>query len=197
MSTPWIVMVSALWAVVALVSIVMLGILARLTRLEAQLSTSSATEVLPSTVPALGKSLVELLDGAPPLLEPVTAAVLLFLSPTCAPCRYLGDELTGPRGARQGHDAQSAQVIVVTDAAQPPVYRAEGAIDRVVVQPPDKAFNKLFGIAMTPFGLAIDTEGVVCAAGVVNSLADVEALAARTSMAGEPNSGGTTFAIVR
>ena len=100
--------------------------------------------------------------------------IVLFLSSGCSPCTKLRTSLIAPENAPKLPN--DVKLIVVTDEwgagkySTPPFH---GCIVDTNTQ-----ISKGFGITSVPYGIALDSEGVVRATATPNSIEDVASLAA-------------------
>lgn len=162
MSAGWIALFVSLWLVVLLLVVLVLGLIRKVTALEADLNRG---EREPSHV------------GGPPLgvrAPPVTGhrelaslpdtergRVVLFLNSSCGACRRLaGDLRTADRTATtSGWDERDFDLVVVTDPNGCDAY-ADLDADAMVVQTGGE-LSRAWSVPGTPFAVAVDTGGVV------------------------------------
>lgn len=116
----------------------------------------------------------ETLDGttiALPLFQRPFLAI--FTSPDCQLCAAMRDALVT---VAQQHPGTG---VVVFCAGRPQVVRAWAGpladVAMVVADPKDR-IAAMYGIDATPFGIAIDANGIVRARGIVNDLQGLEGL---------------------
>jgi methylamine dehydrogenase accessory protein MauD len=138
--------------------------------------------------PELGSSLqprelVDLQGSAVRLPSAAAPALLLFASTTCRPCQKLRPELR-ELAARRG----SLEALVVCAGEQDEVRRWSAELDGRVRVVADRSGRLAldYGIALTPFCVAVDRFGTVRAKGIVNDGAGLERMADEAAAAGAP-----------
>jgi thiol-disulfide isomerase/thioredoxin len=167
----WIILVVLLWVTVVGLIVLVLGVSQRLAAVEAAGPGGPPLAELAGG-PAVGTSL-----GLLPAYQAVrnavaeAPAVLLFLSPTCGPCRQIAREMDAAERPAGG----PARIVVVTDEREPEAFQARGVVD-TVVSDPETALQTALSIRATPFGIAVDGEGVVRRTAVMTKLDDVAEL---------------------
>lgn len=174
MTTPWLILFIALWLTVLGETVLVLGLSKRLTALE-------STDV--ASAPASGASASVIPVGAPipraaadRLAIPSTdtairSSVILFLSPGCRPCLKLAELLRGHRLRRHGGD--DSELVIVSNQAGTEQF---GHIGRTVVDS-DGTLARSLGVPGTPFGIAVDSQGVIRRVAIPSVAEDVERLA--------------------
>jgi hypothetical protein len=175
MSTPWIILTAGSWAVLVLLVVMVLGLARQLAELHIaiQALTSAAKPSVPSTEFEPGGPLPEL-RGFTPVPRP---ALFLFLSSSCAPCQDLAIDLQaagGRPGWTQHFSKGEIETVLVTDERGAAKYQ-DLALDQVLVQK-DGDIARALGVSVTPYGVMADTEGILRAGRVVNSLSDMRTL---------------------
>ncbi|GLZ31556.1 hypothetical protein Lesp02_37440 [Lentzea sp. NBRC 105346] len=161
MSTPWIAAFVALTVLVIAQSIVLLGLVSKVTTAleRAEVHTSSGPQ--PGTpLPALE---LEDADGAPATVgEP--PLVLLMLNPRCGPCARLLERLNRTK------NAPPDRVVAIIDVAARPapvppwltvLYQRDGTADRAL------------RLDRTPLALTVDNDGRIAATRVPVNAADL------------------------
>lgn len=184
MSSGWIAAFVALWVIVLVLGLALLGVLRRignvLERAEAGLSGALRPPGLEpgSPVPAF-----EGIDDDGATFGPVDLygrrSLLVFLSADCPPCRLLADELR-----KVGADHLGAEAIVVVDDSPPGREFAAGLPLRVVYQQA-RGISAAFQSTATPHAFAIDERGVVVDADAPNTLAVLALLAGQLQKGGD------------
>jgi hypothetical protein len=169
MPAAWAILVALLWIAVVGLAVLVLGLHARLGRMDGLVPALTRVR---GPAPPVGAALrtmpaYELLDDA----VGTDPALLLFLSPTCAPCLELGAALE--TGALDTGADQRVRVIVVTAEADRDIYHPQGAIDQVIDDPGNQLGDALGAVA-TPFGIALDRAGIVRRVSFISNLAEVK-----------------------
>jgi len=174
MTAPWVVLFVALWLVVLAETLLVLGLSKRLTALESTRpgdveASSGKMGVLPvgTRLPRIPSDRL----GIPSPNVAVRCSVVLFLSPGCAPCLKLVELL-------RNHDlgrnvADDFELVVVSNQTGTEQFSHVG---RTVVDPAG-GLAKSLGVPGTPFGMAIDSEGVIRQVAIPNVVEDVKMLA--------------------
>jgi len=173
MSWPWIVAFFALWAVTISVALMVMGLLRRVSGVieaaEQRIRAPSARDGLPvgSVVPPFD---VKDEDGAvvssTALLTRPT--VVLMLSPDCAPCKALIEELRAP-DRPMGH----VPIVAVLQGDRQPGFDTSGTLPMFY----DRTAFQAFDNTTTPFAYAVDAEATVVASGVAGSIDALRSLA--------------------
>lgn len=174
MAAPWIVLMVAVWLVVVLLAVVVLGLIGRVNQLEA-----AATREAPAPVARLTPG-----DPLPVVrgFENLTAAaetrgtkrLILFLNSTCGPCRKLADEIKGDTSDEEAPLPGHVELILVTDRDGDISFADLGASD-IVTQTASEV-TRAWGIPGTPFAVAVDEAGTISAtgfAGTPNTLREI------------------------
>jgi hypothetical protein len=170
----WAIAVISLWVVVVALAIVLLGILRQvipaLERATAMLSTAAGTDSI-VLGPGVGTQLpLALLSEIGAEATDHGRSVLLFMTPGCGPCKSLAEEMN-----RTDLSGMAAQLLIITS----PDGRAELGIpiDVPIVPEREREISEPFSVSATPFAIAVDRDGIVQAARVPQTLADVVGLA--------------------
>ena len=161
MSGPWILAFAALAVLVIAQSIVLLGLVSKVTIALERAEVHSSSGPQPGTpLPMLE---LEDADGAPAAIgEP--PLVLLMLNPGCGPCARLLDRLNKTKTAPPG------RVVAIIDVAARPVpappwltvlYQRDGTSDRAL------------RLDRTPLALTVDTDARITATRVPVNAADL------------------------
>jgi hypothetical protein len=181
MSAPWIVLMVVLWLVVIGQTVLVLGLSRRLTALESAGTTvtvGGTMRAIPVGTPVPREAAEHL--AVPPTDSAIRSSVILFLSAGCGPCLNLADALKHhPLGQDAGDDFE---IIVVTNHAGTETFSHVG---RTVV---DSAgtLARTMNVPGTPFGFAIDAQGIICSIGLPNAVDDVKKLAHAPPPVGRP-----------
>jgi hypothetical protein len=180
MSAPWIAAFVALWLVVVLVVVVVLGFLRRATSVlevaEQRLASVLRSGIdLGGVAPGSIMSLFELRDRTGTTVSSDTLidepTLLLFLSPNCAPCKRLVAEL-------RGTDIDGLPfVVVLEDTAGAGEYPLADDV-RLLFQT-GQSVSQLFESTVTPQAFVVDIGGFVLERVIPNSLADLRQVALR------------------
>ena len=164
MPVGWAVAIVALWLSVIALAVVVIGALRQITSHLASLAGQPAP--VRAQGPAVGSKLPDLAptDGR-------GAAVLLFLSAACGPCRVLAEEISS---ADLGELARF--LIVVTDPDGLDALRLPAGLRVLTV--PENTQAEEFGIPGRPFAIAADQDGIVRGAQLLNTVAHITDFAA-------------------
>lgn len=183
MPIAWAIVVIALWVAVVFLAIVVLGVIRQLTpHLDRIASGQALAAGSPQQGPPIDGPLPEFTgrdrDG-----NTVTAAdlrggggpsLLVFLHSSCGPCRVLAGEL-----ATADLGTLADGLTVVTDPRGVEELALLACL-RVVLQSGDEISDAL-EIRATPYAIALDERGTVRAKRAVNTVAQLNALAAAAS----------------
>jgi hypothetical protein len=181
----WIALVLVLWLAVIVETVLILGLSRRITALEsANRSAVAPMAALPIGSPIPRPAWERLSTRSTD--TPINRSVILFLSSSCGPCRNLADALQGHRLGRGPGD--EFEIIVVSSD---PAHDGFSHIGRIVADPGGTVAKSLM-VPGTPFGVAADSDGIVRALAIPNSLADV----ARLADAREPADPGQMAGVV-
>jgi hypothetical protein len=171
MSAPWIAASIALWAVVVLLGLIVLGTLRRITivleRAESHLRTSPEGAG-PGGLES-GTKLPDFegitLEGSPFTRDHVlgTPAVLVLLSRNCPACRALEKDLA----ERDLFGLEARVIAVVGEHAD--AERLATVTGLEVVLQRDRSIARAFSSSATPHAFAIDASGVVIRSGTPNT----------------------------
>jgi len=175
MSAPWIALVVVLWLAVVVLTVIVLGLIRRVDRLEGlptrpgRFTPSQLGPAIGSRPPAVAG--YELLTGA----QPRVSRLVLFLSSTCGACRRLTDELRSRALGEPGGFSWlgDAELVLVSDAAG--ASAIADIVTEIVVET-DGALSTSWGIPGTPYAVAIDARGHVGASAFVSTLAQLREL---------------------
>lgn len=180
MTAPWIVTVTALWALLLLVVVVQIGVLRKVMPLLESIDEERDQRWAPGSAldqgPPLGSPLPDFagttMDGTA-----VTAGhlrgrdvILLLLSGGCPPCEALVAELQ-----REGTRMLEAGLVIVADLGDGPRLTVPEDVD--VVLQKDQQVSKVLLVSATPFALAIDASGVIRGTGFPNTMKQLQSLA--------------------
>jgi hypothetical protein len=173
LSGPWIVLFVALWLVVIGETVLVLGLSRRLTTLEStgtRVAAGATMGAIPVGTPIPREAADRLAIPSPDAA--IRSSVILFLSPGCGPCHKLADALNGQTLGRGPGD--HLDIIVVTNEAGAERFSHVGR----TVRDPEGTLAKGLGVPGTPFGFAIDPQGIIRSIGIVpNALDDLKKLA--------------------
>ena len=100
----------------------------------------------------------------------INTSVILFLSPGCSPCLKLADALLAHTLGRNGDDFE---IIVVSNEVGAERFNHIG---RTIVDPAG-TLAKSLRVPGTPFGLAVDSQGIIRDIALPNAVDDVRKLA--------------------
>lgn len=184
MSTPWAVAFVALWAVVILLAVVVLGLLRRigavLERTEATITAAARSVGGARPVTKIGSFEVRNVDRAIVSSSELfsTGSVVLFMSAGCEPCRKLASELTGVTDTIDGVPLY----VLIEDSR---VAREFPLPPRAtVLYQVDSAASRAFANLVTPQAFAVDVGGEVIDVAVPASAQDIRRLASETRKGG-------------
>ncbi|HEY2576030.1 MAG TPA: hypothetical protein VGI74_06955 [Streptosporangiaceae bacterium] len=171
----WAVTVVVLCVAVVVLAIVVLGLLRQVTPVLEQAATAiRAAPGLESQGPPVGHRIpdftvsgtggvitAEQLRGRP--------SVLLFLSVGCGPCEDLAAELhSSDPGDLTG------RLVVVTEPDGPDKLRLPAGLRILIEQ--NREVSDPLSVIGTPFGIALDSAGIVTATGIPNTLEQLSGL---------------------
>lgn len=177
MPTGWAVVVVILCVAVVALAIIVLGLLRQVTPvLERAAGAHADGHALSHQGPTVGSQVPHFAVGGPdgeftPEQLRGRPAVLLFLTEGCGPCTDLATEI----GQAELVDLPS-QLVVVTG---PDGVRELGLpIGLRVVAEPDKEVSDPLSVVGTPLAISLDSDGIVRAVRVTNTLEQLDALTA-------------------
>lgn len=176
----WLASYVALWIVVAILSVIVLGLVRQLglihLRLGPEQNLWTTREGLEIGSAAPGFRAMDVLHGEELTLQNLKGkpSVLVFLSPTCGPCVELMPHI------RDFQKSKSGRVSLVLLSQASPQSSREFAITHQlnvpVISDADGEIFKTYQAPATPFAYRLDKEGVVRRRGVVNTFEALEAL---------------------
>jgi hypothetical protein len=182
MTGTWMALVIALWAVVLVLLVLVLGLSRRLQELSEN-SRQAPVPVLTGSAgsvrgPLVG-STIDLLPPSTPGVdgEPAKHRIVLILNSSCGPCHMLGDEVIA---AKEDGFVFDSDLVLITDEFGAEFYGGLGA-GTVIVEPSNEVSRSL-GVNATPYGLAVDATGVVRWSGVAGNFDDVLSMAAAVGL---------------
>lgn len=175
----WIIAFVVLWLAVIALAVILLGALRQVTLVVEQLANSLPANLNPVKLlgPEVGKPLPSFsargIDGQLVGDQQLRgrAALLLFVSPDCPPCRTLTAEL-----GRRELGTLASQLIIITEPAS---ARMSGIPEglRVLIESDNEVSERL-SVHGKPFAIAIDPDGIVRDASVPNNVGHLNKLAA-------------------
>jgi hypothetical protein len=165
----WAVIVVVLCVAVVVLAVIVIGLFRQVTPvLEQAAAVIRAGSAIESQGPAVGHRIPDFTATGPDGV--LTAeqlrgrpSVLLFLSVGCGPCEQLAAEL---RVADPGD--LTGQLVVVTGPDGPHELRLPAGLRILTEQ--NKEVSGPLSVIGTPFAVALDSEGIVTAARVTNTL---------------------------
>lgn len=188
MSAPWIVAFAFLATAVTVMGAVVLGVIRRcLPLLEHAEALLQATPVptfpvgLPPGTPVADFSVIDSEDGTAFGISDLRGrrSIVLFLGPGCPACETLIADL---------RDAEpldlTSELIVVVEATLQELQFPASVPFRVVYQD-RREVSRVFGTSSTPHAFAVDELGVIVAASVPNTMAQLVQLAATAWKGGD------------
>ena len=175
MSGIWLVSYVALWAVVLFQGIVIFVLVRQLGVIYLGTAQGVANDGLDVGKEAPDFSLFGL-DGEPLSLASFrgTPLLLIFGSPTCAPCRGLIPDLNSFARDR----AQELRVLFLSrsDDESTRRFASEQNIEVPIAAHPDEDLPNRYEARVTPFGFLVDDDGVIRAKGLANNREHLELL---------------------
>jgi hypothetical protein len=157
MTAPWIVGFCALAVLVLVLAVLVLGLLKRILPVLEELGERATTR--PEEGPPVGSSLTDL-----PIADP---RGLLFVSARCDPCQQLIAEM------QHCDPTTLAGLVVVADSAE--IALPTGL--ELAIQA-DRRLARELRLSSTPYALAVGPDNTLTAKGVVNTVAQLQALLA-------------------
>jgi methylamine dehydrogenase accessory protein MauD len=185
----WLISYVALWVIVIILSLLLVGVLQQIGVLQHQLGQSGAEQTsvfLPPPEqdgPDIGSSLpdlnVESVNGFGniPVTENV-GTLLLFMSPMCVGCQKIVDSINALVDRQVYRDR--IVVILRADNHACQAFLKVFPLHVPVIQDQDAQFTKSFAIHHSPFGLLYDTAGVLLRKGVIERKEELHALIGET-----------------
>ncbi|HEX2050787.1 MAG TPA: hypothetical protein VHJ34_09175 [Actinomycetota bacterium] len=185
MSGPWIVAFVLLSLVVVAVAVLTLGLLRRSAAVLEALEQRGAGGMPAPSGLAPGTRVPDFAgvdrSGAVVTRDELAygARVFLFLTPTCAPCRSLAEEL-----ARRAPVHLGVPLVVVVQSAPDRDPGLPATIDALVFDP-DGTVGRAFDVTGYPYAMAVDGDGVVTKGAVPGSVSDLRSLADAAARGGD------------
>ncbi len=177
MSAPWIGAIGALWLVVIVLGVLVLGLIRRIS------VALTAAESRLALLGEIGFGGLRPGEHVPEFRARTTdgdvvsrsclvgdPSVLLFMSSGCPACDALVDELRA-----DGFDP-NVELVVVVDAGVS-ATPLNGVHCRVLLQE-ESQLSRAFEVVATPYAFAVDASGLVHGGSIVRTVTDVERLAA-------------------
>jgi methylamine dehydrogenase accessory protein MauD len=191
----WLASYLALWGLVVVVCLLLIGILRQLGLLQRQLELrstegDSSIPALEHDGPTIGSPIVELeadtINGfgtlTPATLHERGSTLLMFMSPMCETCQHVVE----PLNALEADAARAVRVAVIMRADEQ-ACRAFLSVFHLhvpVVCDSDRAITMGLDIHRAPFGLLYDEHGILIRKGVVEGYEDLSALLGDASVPG-------------
>lgn len=186
MTWPWVVAFIVLWATVVALTILVIGLLRRISpALEQAEQTLRASNVLESGLApgspagaftvwdAEGRAFTDAdLRGEP--------SIVVFVERGCDPCDDVASELSG-----LAEPATAARVFVVTDASATESAMSLGP-HVTVLHDADKSAARAFNNTVFPYGFALDATGILVARGIATSVDAIHRLGEAVVTDGRP-----------
>jgi thioredoxin-related protein len=186
LSGSWIALFIALWLVVLLLTVLVVGLNKRLAELSELVASGGLAPHgdghLPGG-PAVGSSVPFLFESVK--ATPDRGLIVLFLEARCGPCRTLGESLAARDKSVLLHP--SFELAVVTDDEGAAVYASVQPAHIAVQQ--DRELYQRLEVRGTPFCVVVDPLGIVRSIGIPNELADVVNLAEQAELSTLASSG--------
>jgi methylamine dehydrogenase accessory protein MauD len=180
MSTLWIASYIALWIIVAVLAIIVMGLLRQLGLIQLRLGIDPGVLITPeglergTAVPDFeardvhAGDLIRLRDFRG------QRVVLVFLTPTCVACRELAPHLNEVMHAYRG----TIELLTVLYGAEASCmeFARQFKLQTRLLADPTNSIAASYDVRATPFAFLINEDGIVLIRGVVNSWPQLEAL---------------------
>ena len=180
MSGLWLISYIALWILVALLTVVVLGLVRQLGLIHLRLGPEehllTTREGLEVGTPAPVFREIDLLSEKDIALDDLKGrpSVLVFVSPSCAPCTALMPHLNTFQRSNDG------KVNILLFSQSEPQASLELAkthqLKMPIISDPEGAISKAYQVRATPFAYGLDEAGLVHRRGIANDLQGLEAL---------------------
>jgi hypothetical protein len=187
MTMPWVVAFVALWLVVMLLGLLVLGTLRRLgpvvERSEELLSSAARTLTIGGLPPGATVTPFEAERGdgtaftSDELLESATA--VLFLEPDCSACEDLVNEVD------RAHDFPLDVRVVIVSSDRGEAQRLAVQTDATVLVDDDHSIARIFQSVVSPQAFVLDEYGTVKASGTPNQWDELRRLVTTALKGGE------------
>ena len=180
MSGIWLVSYLALWALVVLLTVVVLGLVRQLGLIHLRLGPESdlvtTNEGLEIGLPAPDFQANDVISGDKIVLSNLkgTKSILIFVSPSCQPCQELMPHIVTFHRSKNGK--VKIVLFIQTDVRESMQFAENHQLRTHVVADPQGNLSKIYQVRATPFAYGLDKEGIVQRQGVVNNLQALEAL---------------------
>lgn len=180
MSGIWLISYIALWVLVVILTVIVLGltrqlglIYLRLGPEQNLLSTKEGLE-LGTAVPVFEAE--DAIHNRKVTQEDWkgSATILLFVSPTCSPCHELMPHLKEFQQSRNSAN----KLVIVSQGEQKPSLEFIGKYDLAacLLVDQDGKLSEVFQVRATPYAYRLDKEGIIRKRGIVNNQAGLEEL---------------------
>jgi thiol-disulfide isomerase/thioredoxin len=189
MTTPWIVALLSLWAIVLLIGLVLVGLMRRtsgvLDEAESRLREVHHERLPGGLAPGTSVPPIELKNASGSSFSLAwlhgRPSIILFMATDCPPCESLLAELS-----RSDFDSVGVGLFVIVEDS--PEGRSLRLSDKAtcLYQSDHEAF-RAFRTSVTPHAFAIDAAGRITETMVPNSLNDLQRLASELRRGGEAN----------
>lgn len=172
MPAPWVALIVVLWAVVIMLTVVVLGLLRRIQHLQPSPLPAAAPRPTLSG-PTLGR-LVPVVDGyeelAPRPLDH-RPRVVLFLSSSCGMCVKVAEGLRSRYACLDAPTCfDDVDLVLVTDPAG---ATSLADLASLVISQTDGKLSERWQIPGTPYAVAVGDDGIVRAASFVTDFVDL------------------------
>lgn len=179
MHGPWLVSYVALWVVVVLLTLLLLGLARELGTLRLHLGPSGA--LVSDEGLDIGSKAADFVATEIPTGREISfhaanerSGLLVFISPNCPPCRNLLPGLAA--GMSTWERWTTVRVICEGDGNQVKRLREYLHVDLPLLADPLSRIRDAYGQPPTPYAFLIGTDGTVALKGIVNTREDVERL---------------------
>jgi methylamine dehydrogenase accessory protein MauD len=176
----WLISYIALWILVALLTVVVLGLVRQLglihLRLGPEEHLTTTREGLEVGTPAPVFREIDILNKKEITVADLKGrpSVLVFVSPSCAPCAALMPHLNAFQRTNDG----KANILLFSQSEPQPCLELIQAhkLKLPVISDPEGSISKAYKVHATPFAYGLDEEGLVRRRGIANDLQGLEAL---------------------
>ena len=187
MSGIWLVSYIALWGLVILLTVVVLGLVRQLGLIHLRLGPDNdlvtTNEGLEIGLPAPDFQADDVLNGHEIALSNLKGhpSILVFVSTSCQPCQELMPHLVSFHRSKNGK--VNIVLFIQAEAEESVQFAKNHQLKIPVVSDPQGDLSKVYQVRATPFAYGLDRKGIVQRRGVVNNLQGLDTLleAASTS----------------
>lgn len=177
MSGIWLVSYVALWVLVILLAIVVLGLVRQLGVIYLRLGPDSAvttSEGLEINSPAPEFQSEDVISGRRVTLTDLKQrpSLLIFISPTCGPCAKLMPHVADLMRVRNS----AANIVLISQSTEQETLSLirSHKLKGPVLADADKSLSTIYRVPATPFAYRVDQSGIVKRRGIPNTLEHLE-----------------------